>query len=218
MGCDIHMHAEVRGSDGKWEPVFPKSPHSYWDEDRYPRVYDGRNYRLFALLAGVRNDCGVTPIDLPRGKPDDLSEAYESEFDSYFGDHSFSWLLLGELLRHDYTQKMTQERVVSWPAYVHWRVVGGHEPRESSGGVLGGAVVAHQNSDEFDRRLSRMTATEKWASIDSGDDGEFCKAVWSVPQHTAIGAFAETLIMLLSEATKRGVPHDDVRIVFGFDS
>jgi hypothetical protein len=128
MGCDIHLFVEVRDG-GAWRPVKVA-----WD-------MFGRNYDLFAILAGVRNGCGFAgsvtgtgfvPISEPRGLPADLSvelaavrdffddarvdesgedaidEAMNANFHAYgcshFGDHSFSWISLRDLLSFDWAQ------------------------------------------------------------------------------------------------------------------
>lgn len=101
MGTDIHMFAEVR-SDGRWKKVgwvFDDGDGGMTDHP-----YDGRNYRLFAALAGVRNGYGeaVTPISTPRGLPADVSPEVQSE--SHDDDYSHSWLLLSELLAYDWNQ------------------------------------------------------------------------------------------------------------------
>ena len=76
MGCDIHCFTEVF-RDGKWE-----------FEDYGP--FDDRSYSLFGLLAGVRNYYAVTPIDEPRGIPDDACSEVTEYFDRG-GYHSASW-------------------------------------------------------------------------------------------------------------------------------
>ena len=94
MGCEIHLQVERR-KDGKWAHV---PTYSFRDEGREGAIYighlDGRDYRLFAALAGVRNYDGVPPISEPRGLPEDADPA---TLDSDVGDHSQSWLTLAEL-------------------------------------------------------------------------------------------------------------------------
>jgi len=65
MGCDIHVHVEYK-ADGKW--------YHY----NHPNV--GRNYELFAKMAGVRDQGNIGPIVQPRGLPDDVS--FTTLFDS----------------------------------------------------------------------------------------------------------------------------------------
>ena len=113
MGCDIHSRVQ-KFIDGKWKtvevPLFPSdmldlfTPKSRWNE---PSVepFSWRSYGMFAFLADVRNYSYVPPISSPRGLPDDVT----NEEDEY-GDHSFSWLSLKELLDFDYSQTFENRR------------------------------------------------------------------------------------------------------------
>jgi hypothetical protein len=120
MGCDIHIYVEKKIGD-TWFPIAPPEHNSYYepgDEQEggpYNRplllnhdTYDvGRNYRVFAMLAGVRNGIGfasvktgepITPISKPRGLPQDVSvEVREISNDWGPDGHSHSWLTLAEL-------------------------------------------------------------------------------------------------------------------------
>lgn len=93
MGCDIHLFVEVR-IDGLW-----------CSRGGVCEVVDpGRNYLLFAHLAGVRNNgMGIMPLAHPRGLPDDLASEAEKYLDPSSGLHSYSWFTLVELMRHHWT-------------------------------------------------------------------------------------------------------------------
>lgn len=99
MGCDIHITVEVQGSRG-WRCVS-----QFTDPDKDGNclvnggVYDGRNYLLFGLLAGVR-DKRVQAIDSPRGFPIGVS-ATSLGFHASVSDHSHTWLTVKEILRSD---------------------------------------------------------------------------------------------------------------------
>ena len=95
MGCDIHSRGE-RKVDGKWKLILGPEP------------FGDRNYSVFAFLAGVRNYSEVPPISEPRGLPDDIDDDGDGD---YFGDHSYSWLSLDELLKFDYDAKIEDRRV-----------------------------------------------------------------------------------------------------------
>lgn len=72
------------------------------DENRWrsQELYDGRDYRLFNALAGVRGNGGVSN---PKGVPIDASEAYRYMVKSWDGDgHSHSYFTLSELLKVDW--------------------------------------------------------------------------------------------------------------------
>src|SRR5271154_3790897 len=110
MGCDIHPYAEVRVK-GQWKRLRVHIPNN-------------RNYYAFSVLAGVRNGFGfagvvtgetVKPIAEPRGLPKDRA-TFKSQHgdDSYddpeyvsFGDHSYSWVTLRELLDYDLERPIT---------------------------------------------------------------------------------------------------------------
>lgn len=95
MGCDIHFYVEHK-VDGVWRQEFVPDA----DDKRYAKYwYSGRNYLLFGLLAGVRNE-HVTPLAEPRGLPSDLSEGLKQEWKQWKGDgHTPSYFLLSELLK-----------------------------------------------------------------------------------------------------------------------
>lgn len=76
MGCDIHITVQTPDGD-------------QWRTAKVAR-YGGRNYVLFAILAGVRNGSGYTPICEPRGFPPGFT------VDDY--DHTPSWLTVREIL------------------------------------------------------------------------------------------------------------------------
>jgi hypothetical protein len=81
MGCDIHLHVEVKVM-GKWE---------HWNA---PRVI--RCYPLFAKMAGVRSNGNERPIAEPRGLPADMHPLTEWDLKNT-ADHSHSWLNKDEI-------------------------------------------------------------------------------------------------------------------------
>ena len=74
MGVDIHVHVESYNKEiAKWEEE------AWWDaKDNKQPVYDGRNYGLFGILAGVCSTSGS--LVSPRGLPDDLSDEVKEEW------------------------------------------------------------------------------------------------------------------------------------------
>lgn len=108
MGCDIHSKVQVR-NDGVWKTVeerlFPMA--FEWDGHTHTNEpFDWRSYGMFGFLADVRNYSHVPPISQPRGLPPEAgsNDYYE------FGDHSFSWLGLDELLAFDYDATFEDRR------------------------------------------------------------------------------------------------------------
>ena len=88
MGCDIHLHVEIKvKGNNEWQHY--NQPHC----DRY--------YPLFAKMANVRNyeQYGpIEPISQPKGFPEDASLTTKFCYDYQYGDaHSASWLNLDEI-------------------------------------------------------------------------------------------------------------------------
>lgn len=85
MGCDIHTYAEKRIS-GRWESISKMDPEEAKED--YPhlnysgRITDGRDYRLFGLLSGVRvEDWGFRIIpDVQMCIPADASPEVHDQY------------------------------------------------------------------------------------------------------------------------------------------
>ena len=109
MGTDIHFYVEHR-VNGSWKNIYKREECRYspnYTSPKYTRNYygfDGRNYFLFGILAGVRGD--ATPIDAPRGLPKDVTQYVQKESDRYGTDgHSRSWFSLKELLAYNWAKE-----------------------------------------------------------------------------------------------------------------
>lgn len=83
-------------------------------EDKLPNIYtctpyDGRNYELFGVLAGVRSK-EFNPIDYPRGLPEDVTEEIKNEHQEWDVDaHSATYYTLDELLDSKYRKMSVGE-------------------------------------------------------------------------------------------------------------
>ncbi len=80
MGCDIHLHVEVK-INGKWE--------------HYNAPYIHRHYRLFARMARVRKSDDLSDGECfkPRGIPTDVSTTTKFAYERWGVDaHDASWL------------------------------------------------------------------------------------------------------------------------------
>ncbi|MCB9602206.1 MAG: hypothetical protein H6721_15675 [Sandaracinus sp.] len=230
MGTDIHCFVERR-AEGRWHLVPPlvetldrlhvlasrKLRRSYpgriveTEEERLSlvgawesRCEFGRNYGLFAILAGVRNGLGLDPIVAPRGLPDDASNETRWSIASLLGHeddcHDHSWLTLEEILAFDWTREVRRVCLVDGPGYVRFRerpVIEPSrvrfEPRER--------VVSNEAMDDALRR---------------GDTAGLLTEVTEVGSYRAVAGthFLEELVPALREL---GRPQD-VRLVFFFDS
>lgn len=164
MGTDIHMSIYTReGPDAPW--VYKTNA----DLDR--------QYRVFAVLAGVRNGTGfagckigepVTPIAEPRGIPDDLQVSYYAllealggdaqdlheqgfaEMGAFFGHvHTPSWLTLDEVLSYDWDQTVVTSGVVTAAEFRKFQKNG--RPDSFCGDVSGWDLVKVP-ADDMERR------------------------------------------------------------------
>lgn len=232
MGCDIHMAAERRTADGRWEMC--GEPTHRWGYAEPWEPYDNRNYALFSVLANVRNGYGFAgcdtgegyrPIDDPRGLPPDMSPLVKEWAEA--GDHSHSWLLVRELLDYDWDQIAVKRGCVRAHQFAAWD--GKTSPASYSGGI-GGHRAREITNDEMRRLVERADAEGYSAATDTGYfptlppglspelrdalQGSFTCVQWSEPYGTSCRHFLETG---LPKLLALGNP-DDVRIVFWFDS
>ena len=111
MGCDIHLHIEVKvGGD--------------WQHLHAPSI--DRDYRLFAKMAGVRNeDAEIDPITKPRGLPADIAALTRFDADGWGVDgHSHSFLLADEIaVLSDWAEQALPRRRSygqTWDMEVEW--------------------------------------------------------------------------------------------------
>jgi hypothetical protein len=79
MGCDVHVHVEVKLKN-----------HDGWHHYSAPYVY--RNYELFGHMAGVRSD--IEPIKPPQYRiPKDASPVTKADYEAWGDDaHTATWL------------------------------------------------------------------------------------------------------------------------------
>jgi hypothetical protein len=226
MGCDIHMHYEIKQPDGSWKPHNWKQKHAtskiYDDgspELRYDEMFRDplcvdRNYDLFAVLAGVRNGTGFAgiktgetkrPIASPRGLPDDVSDEVQRDSDGWGVDgHSHSWITLAEAVGYDYSQSTVNLGVVNEVEFAEFERNG--KPKSWRGGVSG--------------RMIRRVQVEWMRAIISGaiprEEGiqYYTKVEWRESYRDMLGKRWFTTLDTLQE--QFGL--DNVRLVFWFDS
>lgn len=85
MGCDIHLHIEIK-LNGRWEHF------------GCPNI--DRNYSLFSKMAGIRQVVGVAAITQPKGLPKDLTCITQFDADYWKDDrHGESWLDKHEIVQ-----------------------------------------------------------------------------------------------------------------------
>lgn len=221
MGCDIHMMAERKTIQG-WQAI------GEWSE-RYGipwpwEPYDNRNYRVFGLLANVRNGYGVAGIEMgdavvpiaePRGLPEDADPrtiAWVSEL----ADHSFSHVSLDEILAVDWGQSVRNTGVIpltvddgseyarreglTFDTFDAWH---GGRPKSYSGGIFGRGITT----------VSAGQARFILASNVRPEGRVYVQVEWMESLRELCADFVE-IIPTLQALSKAG----DARLVFGFDS
>ena len=95
MGCDIHVYIERKIEDqDEWENVSLYRVRDNGIEMVDP--YNGRNYELFSILAGVRG--WQEPLIAPRGLPSEMNIKTVKEIEWWDEDyHTPTWYDLFEL-------------------------------------------------------------------------------------------------------------------------
>lgn len=204
MGTDIHGRLQTRFQNERYADAGP--------------IEDDRNYRVFAMLAGVRNGYGfagckthesLVPISEPRGLPDDLGwkdRWKDIEYDACdFGDHSYSWVTLREILDWPYwDSQLVMTGVIDRAEFDRLKSEGG-DPKSWCGGHYGPGVIVTTIQE-----LTDGTAPEGWTDV---------TYEWQVPFRQYSQTFRLWIDYL--ESKYRWMLERDpesVRLVFGFDS
>ena len=219
MGTDIHGRIQRR----------------YTPTDTYTdvgEIEDGRNYRVFAMLAGVRNGTGfagvythdaIEPISEPRGLPDDLGikgtdysqyddesiekpKAVDIPYSEYeFGEHSFSHVTLKEILDWPGWDKgLHRGGIVDRSEWERMEKAGEVKPREWCGDTWGNGVKIVSPTDARNRPDGDFTHVRvRWEEKFSDTCPTFYKWV----------QYLEAKYDYLLERDPGAV-----RLVFGFDS
>lgn len=205
MGCDIHSIVEKRNKD-KWEAVGTIFEHKYNGKITLSsEPYEGRNYVLFAFLAGIRNRFDIKPIDEPRGYPEDISKETQNDLQDLWDSdgHSTSWFTLEELQNADWEQKFRQGGVVPADVYEYLKDIN-EPPKIYSQGISGKGIV--QLTEEEWQKLSwdEKTNGTRW----------YIYMYWDMTVKEACSEFIENA---MEQLKKIGDPKD-IRFIFTFDN
>ncbi len=224
MGCDIHCFVEKKDLKTKdWKQItgfksdFYRPDSEHFSSDNYkngPSLLDCRNYDEFAILADVRNGRGfagcdtgdtITPISMPKGIPNDVSNEIKKESDDWGGDgHSHSWLTAQEI--NDYNAheiKKVHRAYVTSTVYRKFKETG--DPYPNCGGVSGQNVIFSPN--EACEEVKEMNPEKSVYTQIEWETTAFESAEW---------LFTEGMEQLIKRSeTGKG---DDVRLVFWFDN
>lgn len=217
MGVDIHIRAEVR-KNGKWELVEEPVFKSNWDGRLTVKPFDGRDYKLFSVLANVRNsnkgEVGhIVPISQPKGWPEDASEGFKQIWfysDDDDDDCLFakSYLTLKEILDYDWNRTCCETGIVSRTQYKN-SLMNGEYPSWWCKDIGGKHSVIVSEED-----MKKIIEE----NIDSKNLEFYCKC--TLPRRTYAQMcefFYEETIPVLKSLIPEGGTAEDVRIIFGFD-
>lgn len=202
MGCDIHFHTEVFDGN-EWQRAKEKLVDGPcgWKEDAY--TYDGRNYDLFSILAGVRG--AESPLSEPRGVPEDASSEVSKAYTDWDLDaHSASWFTLKELLEFDWSGRFSaRERWVDSITYEAWDKKG--YPPSSCGGAYGQGIVSYTREEyEALKAANEIEPSDRAYIIMSFD--------------LTYGDTSESFQEMLQRCKELHSDHEKVRFVFWFDN
>lgn len=228
MGCDIHPRVEEKKPDGKWVDI------TDFLCLHYPEVItiiNHRNYTVFSVLANVRNNGDINPIDDPRGFPEDsiyygseytgykipqpkgqldllsYEEGYSSEEDDtiFLGDHSHSWVGLEELLDYDWDQTFEDSGWVDMESY---RSMGKVTIPKSWCGDIGGGGVEKVTNEEMDRLCATyLEGTQLSKHF-------YTYVTWKVSYREYTADF----VAAINRLHKFIINPNNLRLIFGFDS
>lgn len=219
MGCDIHLYVE-EFRNGAWVSV------DKWALDKYgsgrmtvnydDRLYDDRNYNLFAILADVRNwrgfagvktGQGFNPIAPQRGLPSDCSAQVAAESENYGCDgHSHSWLTVREILDFDWNQKTLLCGWVQYDGFRDWRL--GNGPTHYSGDIWG-AMVRKVTVEEMEALVAQADKDNDRSALAH----VYTHVEWTKYYHEVVGNFPLAIMRAL-----HGAEPQNVRFVFWFDN
>jgi hypothetical protein len=92
MGCDIRAFVQI---DDNSSPSAPwENDPSTWDLSADIGLSVAKDYRLYAALAGIRNETDLSPLFPPRGLPRHYKTDGIADLFDYLG---VSWLTLPEI-------------------------------------------------------------------------------------------------------------------------
>lgn len=248
MGTDIHIYVEVCDTDAQEGGCQNWKSAQQWeiDEDGWLNTTDkpsfslNRNYRLFAMLADVRNGTGfagvdmgdaLNPIDYPRDIPFDASPQVHQKYAAWGDDaHSASWFTVDELLEYDWTQSVVNRGVMSGVDYWKWSLYNkpyGDPPTNYSGDIFGPNIIKI-TQEEADIAIKKtvdgllekvkpgqiVSYDERVAAIEAAMKNTYVSVSWKEYYYQMASEF---LSEFMPRLWRLGKP-EHVRIVFWFDN
>lgn len=242
MGCDIHPAIEYRKADG-WhyhrpkadcpyyydytydpvtrKPFFTLDEHgdkirSKWDDCKYrlPEFFTDRNYAVFALLADVRNDGSIIPIQRDRGLPGNVTNLSKAQLSN---EHSAGFVTLDELKSYDFKREVEIEGFLSEEQFKE--LVQGVEPKEwqdyiwnaKDANIVGPAEYARLHESPID-----LLPGGNKRFIDNKT--YLIKTTWKASSIPYVSTIPTEWVPYLEKLVPKGGTDEDVRVIFDFDS
>jgi len=193
MGTDISIMIEAKISDRWVPILEPIWPSGEKEDPLAIAPNIPRHYGLFSLLADVRNRTGrgptymmkqevegfgeveypydtddgghdpITPIDVPRGIPDDAPTIWKQFCAQFPGTHDPTWLTLDEIDRADWDQVLYEDAVAFEDEYLEWQRNGEAPAYRSRGAGGPGLRVVNEVEYAAGVRGEKQTAVQfRW--------------------------------------------------------
>ncbi|MFI5669992.1 hypothetical protein [Streptomyces sp. NPDC051704] len=99
MGTDIHGLIECR-----WDRWLDEEDRSWHEGIDLDHLYNGRSYRAFGALFGVRDSASFRPLAPDRGLPPDVTRDAREAYEGWSVTHSASWITWAELKAADWNE------------------------------------------------------------------------------------------------------------------
>jgi len=219
MGCDIHLHIEVK-KNGQWVEHEWESKYNtgQFYQDGTPMVdhfalfedplWISRNYMLFAILADVRNRNEVEPISCPRGLPREMSDTVRKRAEYWDLDaHSHSFIYLPGLLDYPWHEKKFDDSGYVGVQEYHKFKTTGETPLSAPGSPRGNQIaVTNKVMNKIDPFV---------AALEPVDDVHFTYIKWRSSCRDYCSKFVDKFLPIIAALAD---DPNDVRIVFWFDN
>ena len=205
MGCDCHFYCERKIND-VWVQQFEPDVDSRWSKN----WFHSRNYMLFGLLAGVRNE-EIAPLAEPRGVPNDMSATLASEWATWSGDgHTPSYFMLSELLE-------AREKKSMFAGFVN---VKNYKIYKETGFPT--HVLSDKNEIKWTYRdvpyeIVSESEMDRYFNMKAflGETEYLAEIVWERPNHTISTYFWDELLPRIAQLDP---DPNNIRCIFWFDN
>jgi hypothetical protein len=189
-----------------------------WDRCKYhlPDYFRDRNYRVFSVLANIRNDYGIPYIQEDRGFPTGVTTEAVAKMSD---EHSQGWVSLAELKDYDYHQEYTVSGVVEASQYRKFLATG-KSPTSWSAWVGGPAVTLspQEYAALLESPIELLSMDPRVGPGYNPLKRYYITAEWPDDLYGAVQALPKQWVPYLENLVPKGGTDEDVRVVFDFDS